>query len=383
MNTLTDTVVAVPSTKLEEHGRVLGPDGKPVVIFKDTTFNPTYDKVARINGRVVLAPLKPDAMQVDSIYEGYPLYGTYKSHEKIHRQVQRISPRDIGVRKFYERSYRPALHEPESITADMAEADIMEGEEVWFHFNALSDNRWLQYDAKAKEHHYHIPYSEIFMTKGRWKVRNHIHQKYIMLNNYVLIEPYYGKGLDEEIDVHGKKVKVRTKKVGNLELVVELSEKPKYLHGIVKAIGDPVGPDHRNSINPNDKVIFLPKSEFENTIEDTTYYIMRQSDIVAAAPNENVFVPVGDYVMLHPDKFYHEKLQHYVQGQKVEEGKILLRDVDLPRPDTGVVIDKGELCGDEVESGDKVHLFGRSSFFVALPDGRILVRYKDIMCKKI
>lgn len=345
---------------------IVDKNGKKIELLLDTTYQP--NKHRNICGEVVEVPSGLSTskdMLAYEVYPGTPKPAVGRGHDRLMKNEEGLvasgipmTAREVqGIRRLY----RSNAYEPEIITYGHQKIEIRKGDKVYFHFHTLCNENYIGRDEDGLML-FKVRYDKVFCYVRGSRLE--------CINGVVLVEPKFDEDVKDIDDGTGKKIKGKTKQVGDVELVTEVSEKPKYLRGIVRHIGKGIGPNKRELIITGEEVIFTKNSEFKNTIEGIEYYVMRQWDIVALVVYCISVIPVGDYVRIDPVDYQYKGLiivpEHCKASMKKDLGEISL---------------KGELCTDEVELGCRVIFNHLSSQTVWLEEFNCyLVREGDILC---
>lgn len=390
-------------------------------LLLDTSFKPLTH--AKITGTVLAIPKKLSHQPLYEIYQGepHPSRTRYISHDFIQKNY---ANKTGYTEKLLQSLYVPGIYEPNFFYQDKIPILLEPGTQVYFHYLSLQPDNYLGQDEKGN-YIYFIHYNQIFgrLDTFRQPVPNKPEDTVsvtaiTMINNFVLTEKYYGT-LYKEIKVddrwiHGKTKTIKTPE-GSVELVTETNEKEEYLHGRVRYIGPPVGPLGISSVKPGDVIIFTPKSEFENKINDKEYYTMRQTDIVAKVDEfplrdlseketnkikesgsykeeefdpyhrwvtyaengvwSHTIIPVADWVLIDPINWKPTNLMLPVSlKHKPRKGKVLR---------VGELVEK--IYGCEIETDNIVEFCNSNphSFIYLKEYNKVLVRYGDIYYKEV
>lgn len=392
-------MVRVSSTLNTFLGVIKDENGKEVKLVVNPDWRPTHH--VRICAEVVAVPQYLSGRD-NPLYEnnpGSPKPVSYRSHDKINEQMEMMPKL---YRKTANIPYLCGKYVPDFQTHAGVEPEVPVGSTIYFHYNSLlntSNYMWSEPpgpDQDMGDLIYLIHYSQIFCYVVGGKIT--------MLNGYVLVSEYYD-GSPDEIEVNGQKM---FGKVQN-GIVTEIRTKPKYLTGMVEHIGKGIGKDIRQT-EPGALVMFRPSSEFRNTIEGVTYYVMRHWDLVAEWLSDseirhveelarqqgvviefNKLIPIGDYVMIVPEEQEISKniVTHVFDPNAITQdfkpGEIFVphtavsqeKKKKIHKYGVGTVLLQGELCAKNFV-GKKV-AFEKSAHYIWVEEFKVvLTRYGDI-----
>lgn len=389
-------MVRVESTLNTFLGTIKDENGKDVKLIINPNWKPTHH--VRICGEVIAVPtyLTGRDNPLYEKYPGSPKPMAYRSHDDIN---QRLSVMPKHYRDTAQVPYMCGKYVPDFQTHFGVDPEIKEGDLAYFHYNSLLNEDNFLYQEPSGDLVYLIHYSNLFCYVRQGNIR--------MLNAYVLVSQYRDEE-EQEIKVGGSFIFGKLK--GNL--VTEIGSKPKYLTGIVEHIGAGIGDDVRQTV-PGALVVFRPSSEFINTIENNSFYAMKQWDLLAEWLSDseikdvqeqailnnvviefNKIIPIGDYVMISPDDQPVSKtlVTHVFDpnapSQSFKPGEIFVpatiysheKKKKIHNYGVGEVILQGELCKKNFV-GEKV-AFEKSSFYIWLDEFKVvLVRFGDIYGK--
>lgn len=246
---------------------------KAGVIFLANQFEP--GKHARIYGNVIAVPgrLSSDVkLWRDDV--GLPNPQSYYSSDLCTQTIPILMVENKNCdpdvikeeeHKFQQELYCPSTYEPTFRTLNDIAQEIEIDDRIYFHYNTVSKENRIE--TKDGNKVFKVRYDQVFCAVRQGTL--------IAIGGWVLIEAIWDDQVEEiaGMNVRGK--------VGKFGLITELHDKPKPLEGRVACIGTPIEGEAELDINKGDKVIFLPLSEFKNTIEGKEYYIMRQKDLIA------------------------------------------------------------------------------------------------------
>lgn len=363
MKAFNDYVIVKVDSELETFaGLIKDENGNEIRLILNPNFRPTHN--AKICARVISVP-KHLTGKNSPLYEigpGYPKPSSYRGATHILNVLKNI-PRKYRAKTVI--PYRCGMYEPKMQTHKGLKIDVQPNDTVYFHYNMLlNEHNYLFRDPSDGFLVYKIPYTSLFC-----RVRN---RKITMLNSFVLVSEVPDEDV-VEVEVDGKAIK------GKLEdkLLVP-GDQPVYLSGILRHIGEGIGPYTRD-IKPGTHIVFRPSSEFVNMIEDEAFYVMRQWDIIASwFPDEEIermkedpvfseifgrnhwIHPEGDYVMVRPNKIDPGGVIAYDPsnpGQFSAPGEIFVpaeslrdnRKGKIFSYGVGKVVDSGNLCVDGKE----------------------------------
>lgn len=388
MKAFNDYLIVKVSAELETFaGLMKDENGNEIRLILNPNFRPTHN--SKISARVISVPLHLTGKN-SPLYEigpGYPKPSSYRGATHIN-SILNNTPKKYRAKTII--PYRCGLYEPNMQTNKGLKVEVQPNDEVYFHYNMLlNEHNYLFRDTDGFLV-YKIPYTSVFC-----RVRN---RKITMLNSFVLVS----EAPDEdvvEVEVDGRSIK------GKLEdkLLVP-GDRPLYLSGILRHIGEGIGPDRRD-IKPDTHVMFRPSSEFVNMIEGEAFYVMRQWDIIASwFPDEEIermkedprfneifgrnhwIHPEGDYVMVRPNNIdtggdvvafdQNNPDQGFTQGTIFVPGESIKdnRKGKIFSYGVGKVIDSGNLCID----GKEIY-YEKGSHYVYVEDYDLaFVRTGDI-----
>lgn len=359
MEVYSDFVLVKVDSELETFAGMIKDDkGNEIKLILNPNFRPTHH--SKISARVISSPRRLSGKDnpLYEIYPGSPRPLSYRGHDYIKSVMDDIP---IRYQKNHVVPYQCGMFRPKMQTHADVQVDIEPGDTVYFHYNTLlNEQNYLYRDMRDGMLVYRVPYGSIYC-----RVRK---QKITMLNAFVLVSEIYD---DEVVDIEVDGRTVKGKMHGNL--VASIGERPKYLSGILRHIGEGIGPDRRD-IPVGTHVVFRPSSEFVNMIEGEAFYVMRHWDIVASwipdseidelrhKPGFEMFErnfwirPEGDYVMVRPNPIKMGKNTRIFDPkaiiQKFKQGEIFLlpgtvkdnKKRKVFSYGVGKVIDSGVLC---------------------------------------
>lgn len=285
-----------------------------------------HGKFNRIYGEVIGVPgkLTPDI----NLYQkdhGFPEPKYGFSHEDIQSLTIFEPVYEEGTPEYKEQEaerkakYVCSPAEMRVVKMNAIEQEVKIGDRVYFHYNQMREENRYKLDDGRKI--YKVRYDQIIcvvrqgyqldvevmadlkvndplfyahVIDGNIEVLSHLYNKgkaeryskIIMIGGHVLVKPVWEDQVEDlgigDVKLPGYSALANAKgRVNKLGLVVDLHEKPKPLEGIVKHIGSPLKGEEDLGVEPGDKVIFLPESDWENTIEGEKYFVMKQRDLLA------------------------------------------------------------------------------------------------------
>lgn len=390
-------IVQVPGIMNEFVGELKDENGKVIKIILNTSYHPTHH--VRLHAKVVAVPerLSEQLEPLYEIYPGCPRPLQARDTDQMQRQINAMPPQ---YRSRHGLKYLCGGFKPEFKTLENEPVEVPVGSTVYFHYNSLLKAENYLERLENGDLLYRIPYSSIFCyIEYEGGPIN-------MLNNYCLVTPYVDEKTQEIEMPGGGKIFGRMRG----DLVISLEESKKYLTGILRHIGRPIGPDNRKITPIGALIMYRPSSEFVNNIEGDPYYVMRSTDIVAEWIEDseiekvkkiyalrgqtiefNQIVPVGDYVMITPEAQSvlkqgqqivfdpHNPNQKFNQGDLfVPEGAFSQdKKKKLHKFGVGRVLFSGELC--ENDRKDLDVMYEKSGFYLYVPEFNVVfVREKDI-----
>tara|TARA_R110002126_G_scaffold153682_3_gene300815 strand:- start:4373 stop:5368 length:996 start_codon:yes stop_codon:yes gene_type:complete len=294
----------------------------------DVTFDP-YQHI-RYEAIVDGVPDRYEGGIICSKHQGSPPYRTYTRSKRS---------------KLY--SYKPKYY-----YIDQDDLGIREGDRIYFKYLGIgmdfSDKSSTTFIRYEDGWNYHMIYNDILFCYVRdGDVRP-------LLGN-VFVSPIEDENTREML-IGGVKVKVKTE--GGL--IYDTSAKPKYLEGVVRHIGESIGNEKRD-IKPGDSIMYLPFSDFKNTIEGEEYYVMKQWFIIAKKIGEE-YSPIGRFIKVDLDK---------------DDNPFMTTENYRPRGIQGTISEIGEEC-EYTQVGQKIALNNSSPYFVKYKENYIFVREEDV-----
>jgi co-chaperonin GroES (HSP10) len=298
----------------------------------NTTFRPEW--FVKQEAEVVAVPDHVKSSPVYNVYPGSP--------------SPKIGTMGIKIRNLY--------HSVNNfIFAEDFGSDIRVGDRVYFHYNCISypggvadrGVSLVDIDEDGTEYH-RILVNEIYFRERDGNIK--------MLFGRAMVSPLVSDM--EEVEIGGKKMKA----IIEDDLIISTKEERKYLEGIIDHISDSAGPERRDNLESGDRILYLPNSEFENTVGDKQVFIMLYNWIVAKY-NGECYSPLGKFVKIKVEKDPEDLLS--VPGSPI-------------RIMTGTVLEKGPNSDDSVNVGDKVIFNSISAYFVEYKENTIFVVDSDI-----
>jgi len=284
-------------------GWVKNAEGLDVELIVDPKWRP--DHRVKITGEIIASPeyLSGIGSPYYENYPGLPKPMAYRGSEQIAKKLA-MMPEHYRKLKDKQVPYSCGGWSPSNQTAFGVPVETEVGDKAYFHYSTLRSTENFQYREVSGKVVYKVPYESLFCI-----VRNN---RITMLNGNVLVDKYFDDDL-EDVEVGDNTIRAKVK----AGLVVQIGEKPKYLTGVLRHIGKPIGDQTRYTCAPGELIMFRPSSEFENTIEGHEYYVMKQWDLIAKVlrPDKeldelmdnypqieiNNIIPVGDYLLVVPE----------------------------------------------------------------------------------
>jgi len=381
----------------DEFNRFLGvvtdENGKEHQLLVDSRWRPEHH--VKVSAEVIAVPgyLSGKDSPVYEKYPGMPRPRAYRGNDEIQKIINGIAKQ---YRKLPDKQvpYSCGGYTPKNVTHQGLDVEVLPGDKVYFHYaTLLQEENYMYRDADGRMV-YKVQYSQLFC-----RVRD---GQIYMLNGNVLVDEFYDEDLENvEVGDHSIRAKVKS------GLVVQIGEKPKYLTGVLRYIGSPVGEQTRKTCAPGELIMFRPSSEFKNTIEGHEYYVMKQWDIVAkvlrvdketdellsmyAQVEVNNLLPVGDYLLIEPEEVdFMPGVKKRIYdpsnpNQEFNKGELFVltgiysheKTNKLLKHGIGTVISGGEL-NDGRFTGKRV-AYGKGTFYLYLKEyKKVLVRYGDV-----
>jgi len=389
-------LVQIESEMNEWVGEIKDDNGKVVKLAINTSYHPTHH--ARICAKVVAVPERL-SKYLDPLYEIYP-----GSPRPVQKRDSALMQKQFNAlpkhyRKTHGLKYICGGYVPEYKTLEGEPVEVPVGSTIYFHYNTLLKEENYVERLENGDLLYRIPYQAIFCYVNS-------QGEIIMLNNYCLVTPYFDEKTQELELPNGQRVFGRMKG----DLIVSLEDHHKYLTGVLRHKGRPIGPDSRNATPINALIMYRPSSEFVNNIEGYPFYVMRITDIVAewiedseielikAQAEQAGFtadirqiIPVGDYVMISPEKQSVMKQGNQIifdpnnPHQKFNQGDLFIPDNAFSHDKKkkkekfgiGQVQYHGELCKKD-RTGQKV-MYEKSGYYLYVEEFNVVfVREGDI-----
>lgn len=368
-------------------------NGNEVQLLIDSRWRP--EQHAKITAEVIAVPgyLSGKDNPYYEKYVGLPRPGTYRGHDQILKQLLML-PLKYQKKEEGKVPYRCFGWTPKMQTSYGIPVEVEVGDKSYFHYGSLINEENYMYRDTDGRMVYKIHYSQLFCVVREGKI--------IMLNGNVLVDEYADDDF-EDVEVGDHSIRAKVKK----GLVVQIGEKPKYLTGLLRYIGSPIGEETRKTCAPGELIMFRPSSEFKNTIEGHEYYVMKQWDIVAkvlrvekevdellsmyAQVEVNNLLPVGDYLLVEPEEvdfMPSVKKRIFDPTQEIQDFKpgelFVLRETishektnKFLKHGVGTVISGGEL-NDGKFTGKRV-AYGKGHCYLYLPEyKKVLIRYTDV-----
>lgn len=394
MKVVNDYVMVKVASELNTFaGLIHDEHGNEVQLVLNPNFKPTHH--SRICAEVVAVPEYLTGKD-NPLYEldpGLPRPLSYRGHEYIHGIMKNIP---LKYQKNHRVPYNCGLFTPRFQTHQGLKVEVEPGDKVYFHYNSLLNEENYMYRDADGMLVYKILYSNLFCV-----IKNH---EIKMLNGFILVQEIYDEDV-QDIDI-GNGVTIKGKMRNNL--VMSTGDKPLYLSGILRHIGEPIGPCRRDT-KPGMMVMFRPSSEFINMIENEAYYVMRQWDIMASwIPDEEVarykeanprlaemmdkfdwICPEGDYIMVEPENIAtKQKTKIYdpsAATQDFKPGEIFVladsvkdnKKKKIYSFGVGKVISVGNLC--PVDITNKRIMYGKGSYYVYVEEyGVAFIKAGDV-----
>lgn len=391
-------VVQLPEVMNEFCSELKDENGNVIKLVMNTSYHPTHH--VRISAKVIAVPgrLSSNLEPLYEIYPGSPRPLQSRDTDQMQKQLNEMPAHyrkgNAGL------TYLCGGFRPEFKTFENEPVEVPVGSTIYFHYNSLLKPENYMEKLENGDLLYRIPYTSIFCyVEYEGGPIN-------MVNNYCLVTPYVDEATQEIEMPGGGKIFGRMR--GNL--VISLEESKKYLTGVLRHIGRPIGPDHRSMTPVGALIMYRPSSEFVNNIEGDPYYVMRSTDIVAEWIEDseiekvkniyalrgqtiefNQIVPVGDYIMITPEQQSVMRQGQQIifdphnPNQKFNQGDLFVPDSafsqdkkkKIHRYGLGKVLFSGELCTKDRKDLDV--MYEKSGFYLYVPEFNVVfVREKDI-----
>lgn len=240
--------------------------------------NQEHGKFNRIYGKVIAVPGKlKDDIRLHEIHQGMPAPQYSFTGEDI-EELLSSTPYYLKEKKgkeYQQRFYSSSPAETQHILLSDIVMEVEIGDKAYFHYNTIEEeNRYTLEDGTKI---YKVRYDQIICSVRDGKI--------IPIGSHVLVTCNWDEDF-QDLDMTDVKLPgftglgVKKGKISKSGLVTELHGKPKPLEGTVAHIGTPFLCEEELGVNPGDKIVFLPESDWTNKIEDCEFYVMKQRDII-------------------------------------------------------------------------------------------------------
>lgn len=270
-------------------------------IKTDTTFRPLHH--ITISGKVIGVPDTPDKEYAYQIDDMFPPTKNMNTGDQITERFKKYP--DYALTDFVIlatlKTYRPTQYSKRIQSYFNQKVNVKLGDKIYFHYLTVDPENFMGRNEKGKLV-YKVQYSQIFCktkTLGGFKA----------LNAYAIVDKIDNDMGFKPISAGmGQKVMARTRKVmdpkGRLvDMVVGIDMKRMTHHGRIIELSHDLQADRmRNEVRNGDYIAFTALSEFENKIEDKTYYVMKSWDIVARKNIKSEWEGVNDMCVIEPIK---------------------------------------------------------------------------------
>lgn len=319
-------IVKTEKTKENELStNLLSKNGEKLTLVLDTSYQPHHH--ARIWANVTSVASRFSGTEIEFEYVGFP---TKRGHQYKSKGLKEMPP------------------------------DIEPGDKAYLHYLAFGDDNLIGKDGDYQ--YYFLNISQILCSVRDGDI--------IPIAGYVLVLPYYSEDAEDvELDDGKLKWTIKAKVSKESGIIEEIHDKPKFLEGVLHAIGDHSG-FYPPSVVPGDRIYYTDNSQFENEIEGTTYYVMHQWDIFAKNNNDTP-EPVANYVMIQPD----------IELTEIKGVYLPLNNSEIVN--TGKIMSVGDTI-DHVSKGDRVYFEGKSKSIIKFDDKNLwFMPEQDILYKEL
>jgi co-chaperonin GroES (HSP10) len=144
--------------------------------------------------------------------------------------------------------------------------EVKVGDKVFLHYNAIEEE--TRYELPDGTTVYLVPYEYIFVV-----LNDDTGNPEKMIGGRVLCEPVY----DDDLEFDNELGHVRRSASG---IILETNVKHNVKVARVSCIGTPLTGNRSLPVLPGDLIVYPENADFENVINDRTYFCMTQEDLL-------------------------------------------------------------------------------------------------------